>query len=162
MQKERPVRPEDAESFADQLRDAFGSAENQLTAVFAGNKLRLERVSTTEFHLWAPGAPIPARVVLSTDPEATEYPADVPHLPGEIVMLASAGAKLTATWWSRTDPGELLAEIDRQTVASGWDTQPEQSIAGTSNTRRTYRKHGVLRSVMSGQGIVSLNQQPTG
>lgn len=161
MQQERPVRPEDAESLTDQLRDAFGSAENQLTAVFAGIQLRLERVSATEYHLWAPGAPAPARVVLSTAPEAPEYPADFPHLPGEIVMLTSAGAELTATWWSRTEPGELLAEIDRQTVASGWDAQPDQPIPGTGNTRRTYWKHGVLRSVMSGQGIVSLHQQPT-
>lgn len=156
--QERPIRAEDAQSLAEQLREAFGSAERQLAVVFAGTPLRLERVSATEFEFRVPGEPHAARIVLATEPEATEYPADVPHLPGEIVMLAGAGAKLTATWWSRTKPDELLAEVHRQTVASGWNPQPEQPIAGTGNTLRMYSRNGVLRSVISGHGMVALTQ----
>lgn len=160
--QERPVRPEDAASLVDRLHDAFASAGKQRTVAFAGQQLRLEKISPTEYQLRTPGAPTPVRVILATEHKAAEYPAEVPHLPGEIVMVAGADANLTATWWSRTDPAELLAEIDRQSVASGWHRQPEQPIAGTGNLIRTYRRYGVLRSVMSGQGIVSLHQRYEG
>jgi hypothetical protein len=160
MKQERPVRPDDVHSLADQLRNAFRSAETNVPVEFADNVLRLDRVSSTEFALWAPGAPEAARVLLCADPETLAYPEDLPHLPGEVVILTGAGPTLTATWWSRTDSGELMTEIDRQTVASGWERQLGDTFLPPGVVRHTYRKADQLRVVMATQGMLSLHRQP--
>jgi hypothetical protein len=162
MQKERPIRPEESAALADQLRQAFASDEQALTVNFADQALHLHRVSRSEFTMEHAGAPTAARVLLGSESILAGYPSDLPYLPGEIVMLSGAEPRISAVWWSRNDPEELLAQIDRQSLASGWTGGDRLPIPSSDATHCTYRKGNLMRYVLAGKGIVSVSHRSTG
>jgi hypothetical protein len=154
--QERRIEPEDAAAFADQLRGAFESRDSSVSVALAGNPLALDRVSSTQFVVRHPGVPGHSRVFLGGETRPEGYPADLPYLPHEVVIL---GIDNAAVWWSRNDLVTLLAEVERQCAASGWSREPETPVPDPSVTRHTFGKGNAVRYVALGQGILRLAER---
>jgi hypothetical protein len=54
----------------------------------------------------------------------------------------------------------MLAEIERQCVATGWSQESDTPLPAPSVTRHTFIKGNASRYVMVGQGMLSLAEVP--
>ena len=156
MAQERPITRDDVASAADQFRIAFAGDAGSVVLQLAGSELRLERTSPVEFSVHADDAASRARVILGGDSRPDTYPGGLPYLPGEVVMVSMRDADTLAVWWSRTNPTELLAKIDQQTLDAGWDREPDQPIPDPTIIRHTFGKGDAVRYTTAGQGLVSM------
>jgi len=95
-------------------------------------------------------------VILGTGSRPANYPADLPYVPDEIVMLSSTVRHTMATWWSTGEVSTIFAEIERQCAAAGWTRRDAPPVPHEDVTLRVYEQAGRLRHLTLGQGIVSL------
>jgi hypothetical protein len=161
MQKERPIQHEESAELTDQLRQAIVSDQESVTVQFADQLFHLRRVTRGDYTIERAGESMTARVLLTFGPMPPDYPSDLPYLPGEIVMLSGTHREVSAMWWSHSDPEQLLAEIDRQSLASGWTPEAPAAVPPFRTTHRTYRRSDMRRYVRAGQGILGVFQTPT-
>jgi hypothetical protein len=160
MAHERPITSDDVASAADELRSAFASDADREVLHLAGSELRLERTSPVEFTVRAEHSSAVTRVILSVEDRPDSYPAELPFLPDEIVMVSVNDGEVMAVWWSRSDPADLLAEIDRQCLDAGWNRESGPPIPDSTIIRHTFEKGNAVRYTTAGQGLVSVIEKP--
>jgi hypothetical protein len=159
MPQERRIRPEDAHELARLLRQAFLSGDDHVSLHWIETPMVLERVSDVEFLMRLPDQPDGTRIILGSDVRPDAYPAEFPYIPHEIAMVGASPFPSMATWWSTGDLDAILAEIERQCVASGWTRIDDTPAPDVDAIRHEYEKAGMRRYLGLGQGILSLIQR---
>ncbi len=161
MNTERRITREAAQAMLDQITTAVASGEKRADVQLAGMDLLMERVSDAEVTLRAPDQSEQAHLFLAASTAPAGYPAGLPFVPGEPVMVTGPVSSRSLIWWAPGDPEGLIGLLDREWSAAGWQLLDETQFTEVPATRRSYGKPGSQMYVMDSGGTVSLIQSPT-
>jgi hypothetical protein len=159
MPKEQRVTRASAEAMVSRIMHAIGSGAEQSTIDFMGSKLLVEKGANDGYIIRAPGQPAWAHFYLPTSAPPAEFPAALPFVPNEALMLSRPehGA-LTLVWWAPRDPEKLFATVEQQSASANWLLQSSSDPLTAEVLQRSYLKEGLTRRVFMSDGVVTLIQ----
>ena len=158
---ERPVLREDAERVGRELKAAFASGRRRVVVDVLDHGYGLERVSDHELAVREPAEAAGARIFIGDEPRPAGYPDDLPYVPGVVVFLVEHDGIATGTWWFPRDLERLVQDVSSQCTASGWRRE-EGPVAEGEVAGYLFRKGDRVRQVITGPGLVSFLQRPSG
>ena len=159
MKEERPVTRAEMEALKLDIMRAMESGAQRSTVQFADSELVLERTSDGGLTVSAPGQPSASRFFRGAPERPAGYPADLPFVPDEPVMvsLIREGAS-SLNWFAPRDPSAVFEELDRQCVQDAWELTQRHEMNQTV-VQLAYQKGVVLRRLLlSIPGVVTVIQ----
>jgi hypothetical protein len=161
MKEERPVTRAEMEALKSDIARAMESGAQRSTVQFADGELVLERTSDGGLTVSAPGQPSASRFFMGAPERPAGYPADLPFVPDEPVMVSIPRENASSlTWFAPRDPDQVFAQLEQQTVADGWQLSHRHELKEMPILQLAYQKGHVQRMVLlSLPGVVTVLQK---
>jgi hypothetical protein len=159
MKEERPVTRAEMEALKSDIMRAMESGAQRSTVRFADSELVLERASDGGLTVNAPGQPSASRFFPGAAERPAGYPADLPFVPDEPVMVSLIREDASSlNWFAPQDANALFAQLDRQCVEDAWELKQRHEMNQTV-VQLAYQKGVVLRRLLlSIPGVVTVIQ----
>ena len=158
MPTERPIDRRAAEALLHQIKAAIASGAPESTVDLAGLNFLVTKVRDGEYIMHRPGQSEGTTIFASAGIRPPSYPAELPFIPGEMVGVTGTGRTQALTWWAPSDPSSLVATLDRQLVAEGWEPGGEMRLAVFRTTQRAYARGNTQLVIATSGTTVSLSQ----